>query len=55
MEELKGMNEILPKYSYNKRDELSIISYKIYKLQNEIGILKGLKEEILRERGIIDI
>ena len=52
METLKRMNNILPNYSYNKSDELSLISYKIYKLENEVRILKELKEEILRERVI---
>ena len=50
IETLKRMNNILPNYSYNKSDELSLISYKIYKLENEVRILKELKEEILRER-----
>ena len=53
MDTLKRMNNILPNYSYNKSDELSLISYKIYKLENEVRILKELKEEILRERVIL--
>ena len=53
MDTLSRMNNILPKYSYNKNDELSLISYKIYKLENEVRILKELKEEILRERVIL--
>ena len=53
MEQMKKLNEILPRYSFDKRDELSIISYKICKLENEIRILKELKEEIRRERDKI--
>ena len=52
MNTLKKIYNVLPKYNYNKNDELSIISYKIYKLENEVRILKALKEEILRERII---
>ena len=55
MEQLKIINEKLPKYSFDKRDEISILNNKIYKLENEIRILKGLKEEILRERGYLNI
>ena len=55
MEQLKIINEKLPKYSYTKGDEISLISHKIYKLENEIRILKGLKEEMLRERGYLNI
>ena len=47
--------ELIPKYSYTKGDEISLISHKIYKLENEIRILKGLKEEMLRERGYLNI
>ena len=47
------INKILPKYSYNKTDELSIISYKIYLFENEVRILKELKEKILNERGYL--
>jgi len=53
MEQMGIINRILPKYSYNKNDELSIISYKIYKLENEVRILKELKEDILRIKGYI--
>ena len=52
MNTLMKIYKVLPKYSYNKKDELSIISYRIYKLENEVRILKNLKEEILRERII---
>ena len=55
MEQMKIINEKLPKYSYTKGDEISLISHKIYKLENEIRILKGLKEEMLRERGYLNI
>ena len=53
MDTLSRMNNILPKYSYNKNDELSLISYKIYKLENEVRILNELKEEIQKERVIL--
>ena len=55
MEQLKIINEKLPRYSFDKRDEISILNNKIYKLENEIRILKGLKEEILKERGYLNI
>ena len=55
MEQLKTINEKLPKYSCTKSDEISMINNKIYKLENEIRILKGLKEEMLRERGYLNI
>ena len=54
MEKLKIINEKLPKYSYKKRDGISILNNKIYKMENEIRILKGLKEE-MRERGYLNI
>ena len=54
MEKLKIINEKLPRYSFDKRDEISILNNKIYKLENEIRILKGLKEE-MRERGYLNI
>ena len=55
MEQLKIINEKLLKISYDRRDEKSILNNKIFKLENEIRILKGLIEEILRERGYLNI
>ena len=43
---LKKINESSIQIRYNKNDELSIIKHKIYKLENEIQVLKGIEEEI---------
>ena len=44
MEQLKIINEKLTKYSYDKRDEISILNHKMYKFENKIRILEGLKK-----------
>ena len=44
------INEKLPEKSYNRRDELSIISNKNYKLENEKNIERIMSKDFERER-----